>query len=255
MCILLIAYRSHPRYELIVAANRDEFYARPTAAAAFWSDVPDILAGRDLAHGGTWLGVDRRGRFAALTNVRNAAASTRVRSRGLLVSEYLSGDDGALAYQRALVPSKLQYDGFNLLTADGANLCWWSNHIAEPQVLAPGVYGLSNHLLETPWPKVTRLKAAFGDLPLDSEADCVTSLFRVLRDDARPHDHELPDTGLGLAWERLLSSIFIVGDHYGTRCSSVVLIERGGALRFVERRYAEGGACTGESRFEFESAG
>lgn len=253
MCILLIAYRCHPRYELLVAANRDEFHGRPTAPADYWDDQPAILAGRDLEHGGTWLGVDRRGRFAALTNVRNAAAMTRLRSRGLLVSEYLASDADALSYQQALVPRRRDYDGFNLLTADRERLCWWSNHIDAPQQLEPGVYGLSNHLLETPWPKVTRLKAAFGEHPLDDEEDCERYLMHVLRDDSRAHDHELPDTGLGLAWERLLSSIFIVGDHYGTRCSTVVLREFGGRVIFFERRYAEGGVFSGASRFAFDA--
>lgn len=253
MCILLAAYQDHPRYRLVIAANRDEFYERPTAPLAFWPDHPQILAGRDLEHGGTWLGVDRRGRFGAVTNVRGGSTSSPRRSRGLLISEFLLGDDAPDRHVERLQADARHYDGFNLLLATDKQLLWWSNQTPGPRALTPGTYGLSNDSLDTPWPKVVSLKTQFtqfkhleGDLLIDA-------LLGVLQDTRLPLDTDLPNTGVGLAAERLLGSIFISAAHYGTRCSSVVLLDRSGEVSFIERRYGPNGSLAGNSRFRFDS--
>lgn len=246
MCVLLVAHHAHPVYSLVVAANRDEFHERPAAPAAYWPDAPAILGGRDLERGGTWLAIDRHGRFAAVTNIRQGdgpAASPR--SRGLLVAEFLRGDETPAAYTAGLAA----YAGANLLAADDRELVWWSSATRATKILGPGVYGLSNDRLDSPWPKINRLKHAFDGLrALEGEA-LTAALLDVLRDADRPADHELPMTGVGIELERVLGSVFIRTPAYGTRCSTVVLREPSGRTVFVERRYAADGEPCGDSRF------
>lgn len=248
----MVALEKHADYRLIVAANRDEFYARPAAPAAYWDAHPQILGGRDLQGGGTWLAVNRRGAFAAITNVRKPTTSAAPRSRGLIVTDYLAGKVSAAAFVDTLARSRHEYEGFNVLASDSNSLAWYSNQVEQAAVLAPGVYGLSNHLLDTPWPKVRRIKADFLDAQALREDELVDALFAALDNGEHAPDKELPDTGFGLEFERVLAPIFITGETYGTRCSTVILINYNGQLTFVERRFGPGKAFLGEASYEFE---
>jgi uncharacterized protein with NRDE domain len=252
MCLAILALDVHPRYAVVIAANRDEFHARPAAAAHWWDE--GWLAGRDLAGGGTWLGVTRTGRWALLTNVRDPARfDPRAPSRGMLVTQVLAGPGAAGALIPALVAASVRHNGFNLLGGDTADAYWASNRNAGAHALVPGVVGLSNHLLDTPWPKVVRTKAAVG-------AWCTASprggpelepLFEILRDRTPASDAELPATGIALDRERLLSAPFIVSDSYGTRCSTVLAIGHDGSARFVERSFDPAGREAGEVDIRF----
>lgn len=245
MCLILLAYRAHPRYPLVIAANRDEWFRRPSAPAAFWPDRPQVLAGRDLEQGGTWLGITRAGRFAALTNFRDPASKREdAPSRGALVSRFLESETAPRDYVLALAGEASRYNEFNLLAGDPQTLAYASSRAAAPSILAPGVYGLSNGLLDEPWPKVVkgrRALAAMLDRPFGPE-----DLFRMLKDHDRAADHELPATGVPLEWERLLSAMHIVADGYGTRCATALLVDAHGAVTFVERTFDSEGRETGE---------
>jgi uncharacterized protein with NRDE domain len=240
MCLILFSYQNHPDYPLIIAANRDEFYSRPTLSANYWSDVPDILAGRDLEHGGAWLGVTKSGRFAALTNYRDPARNrAEALSRGRLAVGYLSGSLSATEYIETIRPNAGSYNGFNLLIGDAGSLWYYSNQTDEPLSVGPGIHGLSNHLLDTPWPKVERGKQLLRQAltgPVDEMA-----MLALLSDAQRPGDSQLPDTGVGLAMERVLSSIFIATEGYGTRAMSVLVFRQDGQIRFVERSRTNSG--------------
>jgi len=250
MCLLLMAYEVHPRYRLILLANRDEFYDRPTAAAAYWEDAPNLLAGRDLVHGGTWLGITGGGRLAALTNYREPhAARKHAPSRGALASDFLKSETGAKDYLERLRGAGLAYNGYNLLVGDPEDLYCYSNKSGEVARLVPGIHGLSNHLLDTPWPKVVRGRNALAELAAAGKVS-LADLFAVLADRAQAPDEQLPDTGVGLEMERLLSSIFITSARYGTRCSTVLLIDRDGRMTLVERSFNGGAASRSEVRFE-----
>jgi uncharacterized protein with NRDE domain len=237
MCLIVVGWRVHPEYPLLVAANRDEFYARPTALAGYWPDAPEIIAGRDLEAGGTWLGITRGGRFAAVTNVREPGGPSGIHSRGRLTRDFLTGRQGAADYVGQLPFA--DYAGFNLLAGDGNELWYCSNRGAPPVALAPGIYGLSNHLLDSPWPKLLtarqRFAAALAKVP-EREP-----LFAILADDEIVPDEELPATGVPLDWERRLSAIFIHSENYGTRASTVLLQSASGAISFEERSFGPGG--------------
>ena len=253
MCLVLLALDSHPDYPLIVAANRDEFYDRPTAPAGFWDDAPAILAGRDLKAGGTWLGIDRRGRFAAVTNYRQGRREKRApRSRGHLVSRFLTTSIGVREYIERVKADAALYNGFNLIAGDARELLYYSNREGHARALEPGVYGLSNHLLDTAWPKVTSTKSAFGALLNRGASDLIDGLFALLSDRNQPADDQLPRTGVGQEWERLLSSAFVASSHYGTRSSTVVLVGRDGGIVFVERNFSPGGVLADQGRFIFQ---
>jgi len=252
VCLILFAWQAHPRYELVLAANRDEFHERPTAPAAFWPEQPEILAGRDLEAGGTWLGVTRSGRFAALTNYRESArpASGAQVSRGLLVNGWLAGVSDPLGAARRLAAAGADYGGYNLLLGHPGELAYLSNRGAAPQAVAAGVHGLSNHLLDTAWPKVRagreRLSAMLADDYVDPE-----SLFGLLTD-AEPTEGTLPNGAAArLAPENLARQLFIRSPVYGTRCSTVLLIERSGRVLFEERRFDAAARPAGESRYAF----
>lgn len=246
MCLITLAWQSHPDYPLIVAANRDEFYGRPTLPARFWPEAPQLLAGRDLAAGGTWLGVTRQGRFAALTNYRDPAAPVGERSRGLLVSAFLQGEDSPMAYARQVAAVGEHYGGFNLLLGNREELVIVGNRGTSPQRLSPGIHGLSNHLLDTPWPKVEKAKAG---LVQALSRPVPETLLALLADAGPAADASLPDTGVGLAMERMLSPLFIHTPQYGTRASTVLVLGRE-RLSFTEQTFDEKGA--GElSRFAF----
>jgi uncharacterized protein with NRDE domain len=254
MCLVMVALDFHPDYSLIVAANRDEFYDRPTAPAGFWADAPSVLAGRDLEAGGTWLGVDRQRRLAAVTNYRQGERESRAgRSRGRLVSDFLMGGTGAREHMERVRRDAGLYNGFSLITSDAGGLFYFSNREGQVRTLAPGVYGLSNHLLDTPWPKVVSTKTAFGALLTGGASELTADLFALLSDRNRPADHLLPSTGVEPEWEQLLSSAFIVSNDYGTRSSTVVLVGRDGSIVFVERNFGPGGAPGAEARYELQS--
>ncbi len=247
MCLILIAYRSHPRYPLLVAANRDEFYDRPTAPLAFWDDIPQVLAGRDLRQGGTWMGVARTGRFAAITNYRDPTqVLPSAPSRGQLVSDYLCGAESAYVYLNRLVPKARDYNGFNLVLGDADGLFYYSNRADQWRTLAPGLYGLSNHLLDTPWPKLERGRNALRNL-LDRQVDLVPDeLLELLMDRTPVPDSDLPHTGVSLVWERWLSPIFIDAPGYGTRSSTALLVSDSRQACMVETTW------TDASRREFQ---
>lgn len=235
MCLILFAYRIHPKYRLIVAANRDEFYARPTAPLDFWQDYPEVLAGRDLAQRGTWMGVTSIGRFAAITNFRDPQSiKSSAPSRGELVSDYLIGEMGPRGYLEQLTATAHRYNGFNLLAGDADQLCYYSNYDKDIHSLTPGIYGLSNHLLDTNWPKVARGKAQLTKIIQAHDNPSDEALFSVLQDQTAAADDHLPNTGVDLAWERILSSIFIASPEYGTRSSSVLKIDMKGKMKFSE---------------------
>jgi uncharacterized protein with NRDE domain len=241
MCLIVFAYKTHPRYELILAANRDEFYSRPTASAAFWEDAPEILAGRDLVAGGTWLGVTRTGRFAAVTNYREPLMPRGEKSRGNLVSEFLYGRETPVEYLQALEKHDFEYSGFNLLVGDftgkQSEIAYSSNRNAAFQILPAGIYGLSNHLLDTPWHKVLLAKKMLAENIANSETVSPDALFKILQNSELAKDEDLPETGVGFELEKLLSPVFIESENYGTRCSTVVLIEKNGRVSFQEKIY------------------
>lgn len=247
MCLITLAWQAHPDYPLVLAANRDEFYQRGAAPARFWEESPLVLAGRDLSAGGTWLGVTRQGRVAALTNYREPGAVRGERSRGLLVSAFLQGDSEPMAYAQAVADAGGHYGGFNLLVGTPREMVVVSNRGMAPRHLPAGVHGLSNHLLDTPWPKVEKARAALtGQLAAPSE----DALLQLLADHQIAPDAELPDTGVGLMMERLLSPLFIRSPQYGTRVSTALLVGRD-RIRFSEQTFNEGEP--GEiSRFSFE---
>lgn len=235
MCFIVFAYAAHPRYRLVVAANRDEFYDRPTATAAYWDDAPHVLAGRDLKGGGTWMGITKSGRFAALTNVRDPQAhNPEAPSRGVLVKNFLTGEEAPLAYAGRLALSTERFNGFNLLIGTPREVYYHTNQDDAAVHLTPGVYGISNGKLDTPWPKVERGKAGLRTL-LQNERIAPDALLDLLADDTLAADDALPDTGVGPEWERVLSPIFIETPAYGTRASTVVLVEHTGHVTFVER--------------------
>lgn len=248
MCLLVLAYRVLADYPLLLAANRDEFYDRPAAPAQFWPEAPQLLAGRDLLAGGTWLGVSRDGRFAAVTNYREVPTATQPpRSRGDLVRDYLLGEARAADYVPSLPNHAARYAGFNLLCGDHESLWWYSNRGGPPRRLAPGIYGLSNDLLDTPWPKVQASKAALAGLCAHS-APPAGALLDLLQD-RRTHPLAA-DTAIGLdaALARALSAIFIETPRYGTRCSAVLRMSADARVEFVERRHVPE---RGESHFRF----
>jgi uncharacterized protein with NRDE domain len=241
MCLILFAYRYHPRYELVLAANRDEFFDRATAPAAFWDDQPDILAGRDLEAGGTWLGITCGGRFAAITNFRDpSSVIPDAPSRGALVSDFLRGHETADGYLQRLAPNASAYNGFNLLAWDGERLCYFSNRNGAPRALPAGLYGLSNELLDTPWPKVRRGRDKLAAALLDVDAADAGALLALLDDRAPAPDEDLPNTGVGLELERELSPLFISMPHYGTRSSTALLVDYDRTIELAEKTRDDG---------------
>lgn len=237
MCILFTAYRTHPDYPLIVAANRDEMYARPTKEAHFWEDEPNILAGRDLEQLGTWLGITKTGRFAALTNYRNPNEKREGKqSRGHIVRNFLTSDKAPFDFLNDLQQEREQYPGFNVLVADQTSLYYYSNVENKIKKVENGVHGLSNHLLNTPWPKVEKGKKRLQAL-VDKNDINKEQLFQLLADKDYAETDQLPSTGVPLEIEKQLSSIFIDMEQYGTRCSTVLLIAKDGTVSFYERSF------------------
>lgn len=246
MCLILFAWQRHPQYKLVVAANRDEFYARPSAPAQFWQDAPYILAGRDLEQSGTWLGITRNGRFAAITNVRDPAAKQGARSRGHLVRDFLNSDNTPDCFIAHMQNHLSDYSPFNLLLSDGHALHYCNSH-GENIALQPGIYGLSNAALDTPWPKVETGKQALADTLSDVQHE---SLFCLLSDRTIADDGLLPTTGIPQWLEQKLSASFIHFDSYGTRCSTLVLQTHDGRIDFLERQFDEQGKPIATQAFQ-----
>jgi uncharacterized protein with NRDE domain len=242
MCLILFAYKVHPDYNLVLAANRDEFHNRATRPLGFWQDREYILAGRDLKGGGTWLGVTRSGRLAAITNYRDPASlKDNAPSRGLLLSAFLSSAMPAGEYLNEIRSDGHLFNGFNLLVGDADGLYYYSNRGNPVVQLPPGLYGLSNHLLDTAWPKVERGKRGLQNLLREERVIKPEGLFQLLSDRSAPPPGQLPDTGVGRRWEKMLSPLFIVSKYYGTRSSSVLLMSHSGRISFGERSFHPAG--------------
>ena len=240
MCTLFLALDRHPRWTTVLVGNRDEAYARPTHPAHWWTDAPDLLAGRDLSAGGTWLGVTRAGRWAVVTNVRDLPAHReRPRSRGDLPVGFLTRDVAPLDYAREVADSREEVNPFNLLVGDGSAVAYASSHVDSARSLGPGVYGLSNATLDVPWPKVARGRERFSALLKPDDLD-PEDVFAMLAHDAIAPDDSLPETGVGLVKERALSALFIRMPGYGTRVSYVLLLDADGRGRFWERSFVDG---------------
>lgn len=250
MCLILLAHDCHPEYPLVFAGNRDEFYDRPAAPASFWDDAPHVLGGRDLKSGGTWLGVTRHGHWATVTNVRDQTSHREdAPSRGHLVAEYLRNEPSPDDFLERVAARADEYNGFNLLVGTPHTLHYFSNRNGPPRSVEPGVHGMSNAQLDDLWPKVQRGTARLG-LLLDGEVS-PDPLLDILSDRRPAPDEDLPDTGLGRKTERKLSPPFIEGDRYGTRSSTVLLVDRSGTVTFVERTF-DRGTPADTQRFAFE---
>jgi uncharacterized protein with NRDE domain len=256
VCLVVLGLKAHPLHPLVVAANRDEFLDRPSEPARFWPGEDGLLAGRDLRAGGTWAGVTRSGRFAALTNVRDPGAfDPDAPSRGDLVPRFLRGADGPLEHLEAVAREPSRRNGYNLLAASSGRLAWHSNAGGRPRDVPPGVHAVSNALLDTPWPKTRRSAERLSAIlargtPLDPE-----ELFALLSDRAPAPDGELPDTGVGLVAERRLSPPFIAAPGYGTRGSTLLLVSREGRATFLERLFDAEFRAAGTSRFDLDFPG
>ncbi len=245
MCLLILAYQCRDDYPLIIAANRDEFLERPTLPLDFWPEQSDVLAGRDLKAGGTWMGLHRSGRLAAITNFREPDRfRPEAPSRGHLVSDFIGGDLEAAAYLEGLSHEGQRYNGFNLIAGRMHALFYYGNRDAAPRPIEAGIHGLSNHLLNTPWPKVERARKAMAAIVEQEAPPAPEALLGLLQDRYQPPDRDLPVTGVTLAWERVLAPAFIRSPTYGTRSSSVLLMAADGRTQFIERTFETDGPAT-----------
>jgi uncharacterized protein with NRDE domain len=253
MCILFVAVQQHPKYPLIIAANRDEFFARPTQASCFWPKAPHVLAGLDKQAGGTWMGINTEGYVSALTNIRDPKTLRKdVISRGYLVSDYLV--EPVRNYQQALHNTRTQYNGYNLLYGHWQQLQVYNNHLDQHYALHPGVYGLSNASLNSPWPKIAKGTDKLQAYCQDPHAIHNKQLFELLFDSSMAPDDELPNTGISKEWEKRLSAIFIRGRDYGTRSSTVLTIDYQGAVDWHERSFDSQATMISERHFQFQLA-
>ena len=259
MCLILFAYRVHPDYPLVLAANRDEFHARPSRQAHYWeqASLPRILAGRDQVAGGTWLGITENGRFAAVTNIRDPGQLTdKPRSRGELPSHFLAGTESASEYCRQVAERADDYVGFNLLVSDGQQMCYLNNRDRTVCELQPGVYGLSNAQLDSDWPKVRHGKQRLAELVSKPQLS-TDELLAIMANRAIASDKTLPETGVPIAMERTLSATFILASEigYGTRCSTALVFDARGGFRFSERNFNSAGEIMTQHYFEAANPG
>lgn len=253
MCLVLVAYKVHPGYPLVIAANRDEFYQRPASSARYWEDHPQILGGRDLQHGGTWMAVDRRGRMAAVTNYREPSERKQnLRSRGFLVTDYLFGDESPHSYLRTLSQRVREYDGFNIFAGDTSTLYFYGSYLSQPLQMQSGIHGISNGDLDYPWPKVDRGKRELSGIVQDKGAIEPESLFEILRDRAAPDEVLPPGGGPDDRQKRRLTPIFVTGGDFGTRSSTVLLMDSNQQVYFSERNFDAEGRQQGTVEYEFE---
>jgi uncharacterized protein with NRDE domain len=251
MCLIAFAWKAHPRYRLILAANRDEFHARPAEAMHWWPDHPEMLAGRDLQAGGSWLGISRSGRLAAVTNYREDLEKPHHgRSRGELVTGFVTGQQTALSFSESL--SLADYSGFSLLATAGNDMVYVSNRGDAPRSLEPGIYGLGNASLDAPWTKVLRSKAALQTL-MQQDTLGTRELLQLLYDREPAAADDYAGAGLAPELARAISAPFIATRDYGTRCSTVLLIHSSGRVEVHERRFDHAGRPAGDSRFDFSS--
>ncbi|MGI2327533.1 NRDE family protein [Planococcus sp. YIM B11945] len=249
MCLINFQLNEHPKYKLIVAANRDEFYNRPSQPAHFWEDEPVVLAGRDLLQGGTWLGITKTGRFAALTNYRDPSKPEAGKiSRGAIVKDFLVGSEHAETFLNTLEPA--DYTGFNVLAGTADQLFYYNNLQGAAVEVPAGTHGLSNHFLNTPWPKVVKGKKLLSEYTALHENLHLDTIFAILANAEQATDAVLPKTGIGLEFERKLSAMFIKTPEYGTRSASIVLIDYENNVTFAERTY-ENGEFHAQQVFEF----
>lgn len=259
MCLILLSFRAHRHFPLVVAANRDEHYSRPAAPAGFWDEHPEVYGGRDLEKGGTWMGIHCNGRFAAITNYRAGQPGPAApRSRGELVSGFLTGNRAATEYFRGVAAAAAEFNPFSVIAGDLNALSFYSNQGGAITSITPGVHGLSNHLLDTPWPKVEKGIATVSETrPMDDPDAISTVLFGLLGDRTTVQDPLLPDTGITRQRERELSPPFIAGEHYGTRTSTVLLVNTHGDVFVHEKRYGPQGVALGEDAraFRLQAAG
>jgi uncharacterized protein with NRDE domain len=253
MCLLVLAWRTHPRHRLVVAANRDEFHARPSAPLTPWPDLAGVIGGRDLQANGAWLAVDERRRFGIVTNFREFGRRRRsAPSRGGLIPSYLSGEQAPGEYLQALETDAPGYAGFNLLIAD-PNSLWYASNRADQfaRALPPGIYGLSNEFLDTPWPKLVRVRARFTSIlessPSGDTAALFCDLFAMLADRTTAPPESPPTGDLSPEWARKLSAPFVLDPTYGTRCSTVLAIGEDGTLEIAERRFDAEGTPSGQT--------
>jgi uncharacterized protein with NRDE domain len=248
LCLIVVAWRAREDLPLVVAANRDEWRERPTAPAAWWPDHPELLAGRDLRAGGTWMGITKSGRFAAVTNFRDPSEKrSTARSRGELATQFLLGSDSPARFLSNLSARAHDYNGFNLILGDAGTLFYYGSREGEPRAIEPGVHGLSNHLLDEPWPKVVRARLAMEEaLALKDPAP---TLFEMLSSTQGVSDEELPATGVPVEWERRLAAALITGEDYGTRASTVLTVARDRSFRFEERTLDGRGQVVATARF------
>ncbi len=253
MCLILFAYDTAGGNRLVLAANRDEFYSRKTAAMHYWEDHPSLLAGRDLDAGGTWFAVHKNGTFAALTNYRDPASlKTDAPSRGDIIPQLLDSGKSIKQGLEDLQSDCRRFNGFNLLAWDGRNLYWFSNVTEEIQTIEPGIHGLSNHLLNTKWPKVQKGKSELGRAIGPEGHIHRERIFDFLKDTTRFADENLPDTGVGRECERMLSPVFITSETYGTRSSTLLVVDDAGGIDVTERSFdADNGNQATENRFRF----
>ena len=254
MCLINVHYNQHPNYPFILVANRDEEYARPTEAAHFWKDHPSILAGRDLLQMGTWLGISKNGYFAAVTNFRDPKEGPKPKSRGEIVTNFLTGDGEIPSFIENLRQNRDLYGGYNVLLWNGEKFVHYNNRFDEVNPIQPGTHSLSNCSLNTPWPKVVKAKNKLREYVTQTIDIKVEDLLAIVSDTEVAKDQFLPDTGVGLEWERRLSAMFIKMPNYGTRNSTVVLVDHQNNVSFVERTFRNG-EFQFDSRFEFRIEG
>jgi len=237
MCLIFFSINEHPDYKLIIAANRDEFYERATAPAQFWTDHPQVLAGRDLEAGGTWLGITKTGKISMLTNYRDPSnINPKAPSRGKLVMDYLIEPVAPGQYLNNIAEKGNTYNGFNLLAGTPDEMYYYSNYGTDVKKLDSGFYGLSNHLLDTPWPKVVNVKLRIKPLVYAQKID-KEKIFTEMYNDEIAADSSLPQTGLSVDRERALSAMFIKTPNYGSRCSTLLMIDNDNRVSFTERTY------------------
>lgn len=254
MCLINLHMNEHPKYKLIIAANRDEFYQRPTDPAHFWEDQPAILAGRDLLQMGTWLGITKQGRFAALTNFRDPQMQDGTYSRGKIITDYLTSSLAPEDFLHNLEQDRTNFAGFNVLLGSTGQLFHYNNVYDEVTELRSGTHGLSNDTMNTSWPKVVKGKENLRNYVMENEYVDPDRLFDIVTDAEEAAESGLPDTGVGSELERKLSPLFIRTPEYGTRSSTVLLVDHQDNATFVERTYQQGDYA-GEQRFSFQMEG
>ncbi|MFJ8066623.1 NRDE family protein [Psychrobacillus sp. NPDC096426] len=254
MCLINFQFHDHPNYKLIVVANRDEFYDRKTEPAHFWEDAPNLLAGRDLVGLGTWLGITKEGKFAALTNYRNPLeVGDGKTSRGEIVLNFLVGNLSSEEYLHSLDRNKEKYNGFNLILGNPGKLYYYNNVEGEITEIDPGTHGLSNKFLNTAWPKVVKGRDSLKAYSLKKKEVQLDELFAIMTDAEMALDEDLPNTGVGIELERSLSALFIKIPNYGTRCSTIILVDHTNQVTFAERTYVNGQFAS-DKRFSFQLA-